>query len=89
MVSTDSEGRNKSEVPRLDWLNDIRHIPAVKSLQKAVLKGSLKKKLKQWFFRKSEMPDMTEIKEILLPIFEPDIKALEKITGFDLTSWRT
>lgn len=87
-VSKEADGRNKSEIPRMDWLNDFRHIPAVKSLHKAVLKGTLKKKLKQWFFKKSEMPDTHEIKKILLPIFEPDIEALEKITGFDLTRWR-
>jgi len=87
-VSAETEGRNKSEIPRIDWLNDIRHIPAVKSLHKAVLKGSFKKKLKQWFFKKTEITDITEIKKILLPIFEPDIKELEKISGFDLTRWR-
>lgn len=87
-VSAETESRNKGEIPRMDWLNDIRHIPAVKSLHQAVLKGSLKKKLKQWFFKKTEMPDLNEIKNILLPIFEPDITELEKITGLDLARWR-
>lgn len=84
-----AESRNKGEIPRMDWLNDIRHIPAVKSLHRAVLKGAFKKKLKQWFFKKTDIPDIAEIKKILLPIFEPDITELEQITGFDLAAWKS
>jgi hypothetical protein len=86
--SGDAGNRNTAEIPRMDWLNEFRHVPAVKSLNRIILKGPFKKKLKQWFFKKSEIPDMSEIKRILLPIFEPDITELEKITGFDLTAWK-
>lgn len=87
-VSTEAEGRNKGEIPRMDWMNYIRHVPAIKSLHRAIFKGSFKKKLKPWFFKKAEVSDMTAIKKIMLPIFEPDIKELEKMTGFDLSAWK-
>lgn len=87
-VSSETGSRNAGEIPRIDWMNQFRHVPAVKSLHRKLLKGAFKNKLKTWFFKKSEMPDMEEIKKLLLPIFEPDIAEVEKITGADLSEWK-
>lgn len=80
--------RNKGEVPRIDWLNRLRHLPLVKSFQKKILKGNAKTKLKKWFFEEETVDEIDSVKNLLLPIFEPDIIELEKITGFDLSDWR-
>ncbi|MCC6385038.1 MAG: sulfotransferase [Bacteroidia bacterium] len=79
--------KNKSVLPRSAWLNELRYVPAVKKFSQKLGNSSLKSKVKSVFFKSAEKTYPSEIKKILLPIFEPDIHRLEVLLKKDLSAW--
>ncbi|HBS85528.1 MAG: hypothetical protein A2W91_17105 [Bacteroidetes bacterium GWF2_38_335] len=79
---------NSASVPKYKKFNSILAQSGIKKLSKKLLTDGGKKKLKQYFFSKDELPKMNpEDKAFLNEIFIEDIKKTSVLIKKDLTHW--